>query len=126
MYTRRFRNDFYPFIYPELVLFDPRGFEMVAAVFRVRGREGDTESFTPSGENQGNEDTELIQSLFTDYNPDDYPLPLPRTKHITTRTYFFKFSVMSPLLTYLAINCLPNQHLVPLSIFALHIGRYIF
>ena len=49
MYYRRFRNDFYPFIYPELALFDPSGFEMVKTVFRVGEREGDRQSFTPAG-----------------------------------------------------------------------------
>ena len=46
---RRFRNDFYPFVYPELKLFDPTGFEMVRSVFNVEEREGTLNSFTPSG-----------------------------------------------------------------------------
>ena len=49
LFVRRFRNDFYPFVYPELKLFDPTGFEMVRSVFNVAEREGNIKSFTPSG-----------------------------------------------------------------------------
>ena len=36
---RRFRNDFYPFIYPELATFDPSGLAMVRTVFGCGERE---------------------------------------------------------------------------------------
>ena len=48
-FIRRFRNDFFPFVYKELQLFDPTGFEMVRSVFSVGEREGNNNSFAPSG-----------------------------------------------------------------------------
>ena len=64
MYYRRFRNDFYPFVYPELKLFDPTGFEMVRSIFDVGEREGNLNSFAPSGEMGFDREERIVDKYF--------------------------------------------------------------
>lgn len=119
---RRFRNDFYPFIYPELKVFDPTGFRMVMSVFNVGEREGDTQCFTPAGgtaEHENNNTTVCV----ADYSPQEFS-PYITNKNVSSRNFFFKFAVISPLVTYFAIKFLPSKILVKSSIFFLHISRY--
>jgi len=108
--SKRFRNDFFPFVYKELQLFDPTGFEMVRSVFSVGEREGNHNSFAPS-----------------DYNPEEYSLPVLTNQ---SASFFFKFAVLSPIVTYFALDCVPRANgqfanIITASIFALHIARYL-
>ena len=83
---RRFRNDFYPFIYPELKVFDPTGFRMVMSVFNVGEREGDTQCFTPAGrtaEHENNNTTALLQ------------ITVPRSSLLTLQTKMFRAEIFS-------------------------------
>ena len=57
LFPRRFRNDFYPFVYSELKSFDPDGHEMVKTVFGCGDRDEAEGSVTPE-----------------DYSPDHFPV----------------------------------------------------
>ena len=58
-----------------------------------------------------------------DYSPQEFS-PYITNKNVSSRNFFFKFAVISPLVTYFAIKFLPSKILVKSSIFFLHISRY--
>ena len=102
---------------------------MVRSVFSVGEREGNIESFTPSGKGgRGEVLRENFREIFPDYNPEEFSLPKLTTSSQSAR-FFFKFAVLSPIVTYLACNCAPKGKFANIitaaSIFALHIGRYL-
>ena len=79
--NRRFRNDFYPFIYSELKSFDPEGHDMIKTVFGCLDREEASESLKPD-----------------DYSPEHYPVNM-MNRHMDGKV----FLLASPLTTALLI-----------------------
>ena len=81
LFTRRFRNDFYPFIYSELKSFDPDGHDMVKTVFGCVDRDEASEGLKPE-----------------DYSPGHYPVNI-MNRHMDGKV----FLLASPLTTALLI-----------------------
>jgi len=80
--SRRFRNDFYPFVHKELSSFDPAGYEMVKNAFHC-----------------DRVNTPLLSP--PDYDPDNYPLPMMVRQAISPLA---GYSVFTPLITPLIFS----------------------
>jgi len=103
--SRRFRNDFYPFIHSELAMFDPVGYQMVRKAFHC-----------------DRDPSSILSPL--DYHPDTYHLAMLSSKIITPLVGYLVFSpLVTPIIFTMASSTMGINNTLSASMFLLQIYR---